>query len=144
MPTQTKASNSKENFVLCELTLRPCLLPHAKEVWGKVAFSHPCVILFTGGGLHPGGLLPRGPCIPRGGDSASRGVCIRGHWADPHFGILRHTVKERAVPVLLKCILVFVYVCLNDLITLIWSLNMNPKFIRLKIPGKTNFSNFFR
>ena len=63
----------------------------ANEVWGKVMFLHLCVILFTVGG---GGA----------GVSASREVCIEGGgWADTPHRILRDTVNERAVRILLKC-----------------------------------------
>ena len=73
-----------------------------------------------GGSVSRGwGLHLEGVCILGGsasGDSASRGsgvciqgggVCIQGGWADPH-GILRVTVKRRAVRILLECILVCV------------------------------------
>ena len=50
-------------------------LPPANKIWGKVMFSHLCVILFTGGG----GLHPKG--------SASGGVCIQGGLHPGEFGI---------------------------------------------------------
>ena len=64
-----------------------------------------------GVGLHPGGgSASRGGLTP-GGRSASRRVCLQGGlhlggWADPPW-ILRDTVNERAVRILLQCILVF-------------------------------------
>ena len=67
------------------------LLPPANEVWGKVMFLHPYVILLMGswglclgGGLCPGGSLS--------------GVSLST--SPPPYG------KERAVRILLKCILV--------------------------------------
>ena len=54
--------------------------------------------------LHLGGLHPGGICIQRG--SASR-VCIRGvGQTPPSPRILRDTVNERAVRILMECILV--------------------------------------
>ena len=53
-------------------------------------FSEACVIPSVHGGcLHPGG-----------------GSASRGGWADPPPRILRDTVNERAVRILLECILV--------------------------------------
>ena len=70
------------------------ILPPANEVWGKVMFSQVSVILSTRG-------------------SVSRGSAF-GRWADfppppPHW-ILRDTVNERAVRILLECILVLTYI----------------------------------
>ena len=48
-------------------------------MWGKVKFSHLCVILFTkGGGLHPGESASRGFASGQSasGGSVSRGVCL--------------------------------------------------------------------
>ena len=69
-------------------------------------------------GLHPGGLHPRAVCIGGGhlhagglqlGASASGGSASRGIWADyapsPN-RIQQDTVNERAVRILLECILV--------------------------------------
>ena len=53
------------------------------------------------GVLHPGG---RGSASRRG--SASWGVCLQGGWAGPLLRILRDTVNDRAVRILLKVILV--------------------------------------
>ena len=71
-------------------------LPPANEVWGKVMFLHLSVILFTGGGSRwvylgggEGGLCP-------GGSLSGEGLCQE----DPPYG------KERAVRILLECILV--------------------------------------
>ena len=62
--------------------------------FAKVMFSQASVILSTG----VGGLLHReGWCAP------PRGV---GGWADPPIWILRDTVNERAVRIVLECILV--------------------------------------
>ena len=76
--------------------------PAANDVWGKVMFLHPCVIVFTGvglashmhhgsqshdqGGLHPGGICiqggrclhPGGICIQGGRCLHPGGVCIHG------------------------------------------------------------------
>ena len=76
------------------------ILPSSNEVWGKVMFLHLCVILFPGGGLHPGGR------------SSFRwiGVCIQGRdWpTSPLHRILWDTVNERTVRILLECILVVI------------------------------------
>ena len=69
-------------------------LPPANEVWGKLMLLHLCVILFTEGG---GRRLPPG-------ESASRGLV--GQTPAPPNWILRDTVNERAVRILLECILV--------------------------------------
>ena len=62
-------------------------LPPANEVWGKVMFLHICVILFTEGGLHPGGRYPGESASRMGsasrGESASRRGLHPGGWADP-------------------------------------------------------------
>ena len=58
------------------------------------------------GGLHPGG---RGFCIPVG---LHPGGCAEP--APPPDRILRDTVNERAVCILLECILVFVFLILVD------------------------------
>ena len=87
------------------------LLP-ANLFFGKVMFSHLCVILFRGGfGWFPSmhhRSHDQGICI--------RGVCLHGRvylqggcWADPHpqtHGILRDTVNKRTERILLECILV--------------------------------------
>ena len=69
------------------------LLPPANEVWGKVMFLHLCVILFTGG-----------VCI-RGASASKGGVCIQDGFCPP-CQILHYTVIERAVRILLECILI--------------------------------------
>ena len=61
------------------------LLPSANEVWGKVIFSQTCVIPSV---LREGGLHPREGVHPGGLHSGS------------------DTVNERAVRILLECILV--------------------------------------
>ena len=78
------------------------LLPPAKEVWGKVMFLHLSVC--SQGGLHPGGAAFRGGSASKEGVSASR---VLGRTP---LGILRDTVNERAVSILLECILVLVLV----------------------------------
>ena len=81
-------------------------------------FLHLCVIRFTGGGSVSGGSASRGWGLHPGG-SASRGrVCIRGvpiggglhpgkFNSPPPHQILRDTVNERAVRILLEYILVY-------------------------------------
>ena len=108
-------------------------LPPANEVWGKVIFLHLFVILFTGGAcmVAPGGdvwLLLWGGCawLLRGGvHGCSEGSCVvalgghvwllrgdmcgcsGGHaWDTARYG---DTVNERAVCILLECILVMTY-----------------------------------
>ena len=72
------------------------LLPPANEVWGKVKFLHQFVILFTGGGGRA--WLLGGACmVALGGGRA---------WDTTRHG---DTVNERAVRILLECILVFRY-----------------------------------
>ena len=75
-------------------------LPPANEVCKRLCF-YTClsVVLFMGG-LHPG-------------------VCIQAGWADPppHHLILGDTVNERAVRILLECIVVplkIIFPCLTD------------------------------
>ena len=90
-------------------TLLICL-PPANEVWGKVMFLHLCVILFTGEGstwggvLHPGGRLHRGVDLHPGGSAFRRG--LHAGVGRPPYWMLRDTVNERAVHILLECILV--------------------------------------
>ena len=72
----------------------------------KVMFSQACVIP----SVHRGGGPPSG--VLRG--SAFRwvciqGVCLQGGWEDPPHRILMDMVNERAVRILLECILVFIY-----------------------------------
>ena len=90
-------------------------LPPANVVWGNVIFLHLSVILFTGGCLVPGGLLPggggtwSGVGVPGLGWGAwSRVVCSQGGvpglgvaWGDPPGWLLL-----RAVRILLECILI--------------------------------------
>ena len=62
------------------------------------------------GGLHPGGLHPGGWVCIQGdlhqGESASGGAASRGGWVDQApYRILLDTVNERAVRILLECIL---------------------------------------
>ena len=59
------------------LTTRDCYSP--QQSWGKVIFSQASVILLTGGGSAPGGLL-LGGCFLLGCVSALGGVCSWG-WA---------------------------------------------------------------
>ena len=62
------------------------------------------MILFTGGGVHGRGhACPGGVCVA--GGMRGRGVCVT---CTPPVQILRprHTVNERAVCILLECILV--------------------------------------
>ena len=74
-----------------------CLLPPANEVWGNVIFLYLSVILFTGGGA----CVAEGACVV-GGMRGTR-VCVAGGHA---WQILRYTVNEQAVRILLECILV--------------------------------------
>ena len=96
-------------------------LPPANEVWGKVIFLHMFVILFTGGacmvalgGMH--GCSGGGcgcswgsmcGCSQGGMHGCSQGVCmvaLGGHsWDMTRYG---DTINERAVRILLECILV--------------------------------------
>ena len=71
------------------LNLVKTLLPPANEVWDKVIFLYLCVILFTAGSASRG-------CVWRGG------ICIPGGYPQ----ILRNTVKEQVVHIILECILV--------------------------------------
>ena len=49
----------------------------ANKVWGKVIFLHLFVILFTGGGLVPGGACSRGDLV-LGGGLVPGGACSWG------------------------------------------------------------------
>ena len=80
-------------------------------------FLHLCVILFTGGrrftsrrpasgGLNPGGFCLQGGSASGGLDPV--GVCIGVVGQTPHW-ILWDTVNERAVRILLECILVLYF-----------------------------------
>ena len=53
--------------------------------WGKVIFSQACVILFTGGCLVPGGLVPGGPGLGVHGPGSawSRGYLVPGGVSGP-------------------------------------------------------------
>ena len=79
----------------------------ARKVWGKVTFSQACVIPSVhgeGGGLHPEGVSGS-----RG--SESRRVCLQGVGGlgrPPSHWILQDMVNERAVRILLECILVII------------------------------------
>ena len=88
--------------IICKraFKVRPHLLPPA-----KVMFLHLSVILFTRG---------RGLCI-EGGGSASKGV-----GRSPPHRILRDMVNERAVHILLECILALVKILCCDCITRVY------------------------
>ena len=88
-------------------------LPPANEVWGKVIFYTCLPFCSQGGGLASmhaslvtwlGGLQP-------GGIGQTPQVCLRGgavgQTPPKTHGILRDTVNERAVRILLECILVW-------------------------------------
>ena len=68
--------------------------------FAKVMFLHLCV----SHSVHRGGICVGWGLHPEG--SASMGVCIRRGWADPPHWVLRDTINERAVRILLECILV--------------------------------------
>ena len=74
------------------------LLPPANEVWGKVMFLQASVILSTGrwGKIY----------IQRGRVCIQEGICIQGVGGKTPQWILRDTVNERTVRILLECILV--------------------------------------
>ena len=78
---------------------RNCFLPPATKLRKKVMFLHLCVILFTGGYLSEGGGLYVGVSVRVGSLSRGRGLCQ----GDPPYG------KERAVRILLECILVIYF-----------------------------------
>ena len=99
------------------LSVQIQLLPPANQVWGKVMFSEAfvcpqgvlCMIslpAWPGGSLSKGGLCPWGLCP--GGGSLFWGVSVGGRQLP--YG------KERAVHILLECILVGLYVhkCLHE------------------------------
>ena len=67
--------------------------------FAKIMFLHLSVILFTRGG----GRAWQGACVVVG---VCRGVCVAGGHA---WQIPRDTVNERAVRILLECILVTLY-----------------------------------
>ena len=77
------------------------LLPPANEVWGKVIFSEACVKNFVHGGgrawLQGACMVARGVCLVAGGHVWLLGGVRR---------IRRDTVNERAVRILLECMLV--------------------------------------
>ena len=91
-------------LIMCNTSTTIILLPPANEVWGKVIFLHLFVIPFTGGAcvVAPGGhaWLLRGCMVAPGGHA----------WLLPGGGRawLRDTINERAVRILLECILVLV------------------------------------
>ena len=90
-------------------------LPPANEVWGKVIFLHQFVILFTGAGctwlLWGACMVARGGmrgCSGGGVHGCSGGACVVAPggvcaWDTTRYG---DTVNERAVRILLECILV--------------------------------------
>ena len=99
--------------------LQMLYLPAANEVWGKVIFSQVSVSLFTGGGhaCWEEVRMPRRVCMP-GGHACQGGMCGGGHVClvggcvagGMHGG--GHAWQERwslqrAVRILLECILVF-------------------------------------
>ena len=92
-----------------DLALLWLLLPPANEVWGKVIFLHLFVILFTGGGMHGQwggwGMCMVGGVHAGGGACVARGVCMP---CTPHAAWYHEirSVNERAVRILLECILV--------------------------------------
>ena len=85
---------------------------HPKTKFAKVMFPQASVILSTGGFYIKGVYIQGGLCIQ--GVSASMGgmhpeglsASERG-WADPSYRILWNMVNERAVRIILECILVF-------------------------------------
>ena len=90
------------------------LLPPEKKVWASVMFLYLCVILFTGGGLHPGWICILGDLHP--GESAYRWCLLGGLYLvagrgggglgrSPH-QILWDMVNEWVVRILLEYILV--------------------------------------
>ena len=93
------------------------LLPPANKVCGKVMFLHVSVILSTGG---VGSMRDKGACV------AGRGVHGGGGCACPcHACPLPHTpnchaVNERAIRILLDCILVFNENPITGIITELW------------------------
>ena len=96
-----------------------CLLLPPATKFAKVMFLHPSVILFTGGGrAWQRGMRGSGGsqlCVAEGMHGRERGACMGwGHaWQGGVHGthaprqILRDTVNERVVHILLECILVF-------------------------------------
>ena len=98
------------------------LLPPANEVWGMVIFLHLFVILFTGGGacvvaqagacvVAPGGCawLLWGACVvARGRAWLLQGACMVARGGGHAWDTMRYgdTVNQRAVCILLECILV--------------------------------------
>ena len=102
--------------------LRCILLAPANKVWGKVMFLHvyTCLsFLFRGGSLYdvtscmaawshvPSrrslSLVPCGVCLP--------GVCLYGVWLQGKLGRRPPEPEKRAVRILLKCFLVFGWIC---------------------------------
>ena len=76
------------------LTTRDCYSP--QQSWGKVIFSQASVILLTGGGSAPGGVLPPGGCVCSGECLLPRGVSAPGGWAggDPPGADTPHGRKQ--------------------------------------------------
>ena len=80
------------------LTISVFLQP-ANEVWGKVMFLHLSVSHSVHRGLPRGCLHPGDVCIQEGLPPGGGGLDRPSEW------ILRDTVNERAVRILLECIL---------------------------------------
>ena len=99
--------------------LQMLYLPAANEVWGKVIFSQVSVSLFTEGGMHAGRrcACPEGCACPgdmhaRGGMCGGGHVCLVGGCVAGGMHGGGHAWQERwslqrAVRILLECILVF-------------------------------------
>ena len=93
----------------CKQTLsivKAMFLPPENEVWGKVIFLHPFVILFTGGVPGLGECLVPGGCLIPGGGLVQGGSGPGGVPGDPPGRLLM-----RAVRILLECILVCFDLC---------------------------------
>ena len=95
--SSTQTSNNPSSF-----------LPPANEVWGMVMFLHLCVILFTGGVSVQGVSVQGGsvyggfcPLVSVWGSLSEGSLSGRLPGQTPPYG------NERAVRILLECILVF-------------------------------------